>query len=324
MKTLLIVLLVTTNSVFAWEWPRSKITIEKTNNVMKIDGIDDEDVWKNTKEIPIAYDLTGCEDKTAMKASFKMIYDNNNIYIFCTVHDATPFYTVKGEYYNSDCFWMYFSMDTTFNITTDSGSQRAVFYPGFWEILKIATPDSAIGTNGPPALWVMGGRPDGNINWIDTSFFESPGFKVVQVEQDTSYYQEWQFPISKLDPDRIFNGVCFKFDIKVSDRSDKDSTSYVCSWHWNSEGDNFGSNQTFGFVYLKEPFTSIRNSAIAVPDIQFELQSVKFSKSCDVSIYDITGVVIKNSRNARSISIESLKHGIYFIKYGNEVKKFVK
>jgi hypothetical protein len=325
MRPIIFVLLFFTTNIYAWDWPRKTIYINKTNSSITIDGIINESVWENTEKVAIAVtESEYCPGKYG--GYFKMTYDDSNIFIAVSVYDDTPFLTIKDEFSQCDRIWLYFSMDTTFNVVTDSISTRALFYPGYWRISKIATPDSAIGFDGKPALYANGGILLGfPMSWWNTSIFTNPNFKISQTQTDTSYIQEWKIPLDSLDPLKKFNRTCFKFDIAIANKSDiADTNEYVCKKYWNSFEDNFWSNRTFGFVYLKKDSTVIIKLSKPSEAMSFKNNSIVFSKPTYASIFDITGKLVFKANHVLSINTTALKSGVYLVNANNETRKYIK
>ncbi|MGZ3765495.1 MAG: DUF5916 domain-containing protein [Mucilaginibacter sp.] len=93
MKLLPIILLLLVASVASSQSTVKKLVAVKTNTPPKIDGILDDDIWKN---VPVATDfvellpVAGLHEKNEDRTEIKIIYDNTAIYIAARMYEKDP------------------------------------------------------------------------------------------------------------------------------------------------------------------------------------------------------------------------------------------
>ena len=84
-----------------------KLTIVRTTTPPKIDGVIDEDVWK---QVPVLNDFMQAAPvpgaAPSLKTEVRMLYDNENFYVAVTAFDSVGKYNVMGlqrdKYYRNE------------------------------------------------------------------------------------------------------------------------------------------------------------------------------------------------------------------------------
>ena len=217
------------------------LTISKCTTAPVIDGNTDGQAWANAVSDTLAQAIGA-----ANKASFKMTYDDQFLYVLVTVEDTTPnkieHPSNMGE---NDCVELYFSMDT----------MNSNFYKvaGDYLLRKacgVSKENGGVESN-------YGRKMD---------FSKSIGFDVAQ-KDDTPYIQEWKIPIDSLTlgmdvAELPFDGTKFRFEIKVVDNNGT-SINKTGQTFWNTNKNNLNStNSNFGYIKFAEPIDPVTSLQI--------------------------------------------------------------
>jgi len=132
-------------------------------------------------------------------AYFKMIYDDNNVYVLVKVYDNTPFYIYESEW-QSDNVTIFFSMDINY-------PGENVYKEGMWQIRYI--------TGEASNLQKISGRTGNNGDtWNIGNLIQNSNLKVAQMDY-YPYFVEWQVPWNLLIGNSNFDHQNFKFEIEV-------------------------------------------------------------------------------------------------------------
>ena len=205
------------------------IDIYKVKNAPVIDGNAIDATWALQPLNDIEQAL-GSTD--GYSGSFKMCYDDKNLYLLMYITDPTP-NQAGSSTWQSDCVELFFAMDA---------NNSDAYRPGDWQIRKLASKTQA------------DGGVDGSSNIAP--LLADTNFKVVQID-GTPMLQEWQIPINTLVETANFDGTSFRFDIQLAD-NDGTGNERTGNIYWNSTADDQWSRiQNQGTVYLKAAQTNL-------------------------------------------------------------------
>ena len=87
------------------------LIIKRTTLPITIDGNPNDVAWSSISWITLTKSSYNWSDN--FSAYFKMIYDDNNVYVLVKVYDNTPFYIYESEW-QSDNVTIFFSMDINY------------------------------------------------------------------------------------------------------------------------------------------------------------------------------------------------------------------
>jgi hypothetical protein len=262
------------------------LVINKTNDTITIDGKAIENIWSIVSWNNLLINVGDVADKNNT-ARFKMIYDDENIYVLAEIKDALIDTAQSKNLCEKDGVELFFGMDTLNSNYPKKGDNylRKVY----------------------------------GLNFVDQY---SKGYEVKEAVISGGFRQEWKLPIMSLIGSGNYNDKNFRFDMK---NNDNDGLGRVSQLNWSSKTSSWPgvANQgyvTFGSLLV---YTSV-SSNIQESLMSFNSNMIEFKQPSNYTIYNIVGKVVMLGNNANSVNISSLPKGIYVISANNENKKFIK
>lgn len=277
----------------------NKMSALQTTTAPTIDGVAD-DVWANQ---PVHNQLNRIFKGTLdLSASFKMMWDENNLYILQNIADATPSATpAAGTEWNFDCTEVFFDMDLSGQAVDADGKYDGV---NDWQIRY---------NRGMEANTVTG----------SAAVSSADGFARAQKENTDAkgYVMEWKIPFAALDAGfTAENGAQFAFCINTSDNTGAARTDGAS---WSAKVDDaYQNTKSFGVVTLSDGSgTAVKQNAASVFGIYpnpatTDLKIRNIANVANVTISDLSGrPVMKLAKTdiAESISVSNLNSGMYII-----------
>jgi hypothetical protein len=263
-----------------------------------------------------------------MTGKFQLTYDNNCLYLVEEINDATANSdTSITNSYERDCSEVFISMDMD---TVGTGNK---YHDGVWQLRKQRGPEEG-GVDG------NNGKVGSGDNWNVTPMTTSAKFKALSSGASSPYILEWAIPWDSLcynlvgaDSTKVglvaWGGKEFWFDIAIADNTTGASSGRSDQKYWNNNTDGQWNNVSlFGKVTLKVAVPTgevvVKSATYKASSIRIKLQSIEFTNTTDVNVYDITGKLVIKANNVNSISTAALKSGVYVVTANDETKKFIK
>ena len=281
-----------------------QLVVMKTPTSPIVDGIiDEDDPWLGVEEWIDQFALSA--DPTGAESRFKILHDDNNIYVAVEVIDNTPNNSHATEYQN-DCVELFFHMSDDISVTDYGTSTSQSRFQRVEEVHGFTGGDAGVSVE---------------------SFLAYAGFDYKSVSDNDGYVVEVVLPIDLLDEGELFNGTDLYFEIGTADNTGDEVALYL---FWQDNSDNEWQDvSTFSPLELSqeeinlaiEP-VEVENGSVIVVHNMLNFRNVEGA----VNIYNITGVLIKKDvikRNG-SIDISTLNSGIYVVKAGQLIVKFIK
>ncbi len=271
-----------------------ELTIKKlTGATLTIDGQGDD--WPDA--IASFQDLDqhkGAEADKNNTAKFKLTYDNDYIYVYVEVQDATMDTSQSANVWEKDCIEVFFVFNDT--IPMDSTESYSNGQLGAYQLRKV---------------W---GR--------DMTDFPDLGVEAAEIDIAGGFAQEWKLPIWDMAATGHFAGEWFRFEMQ---NGDNDGAGRKSQLFWNSNADNqWNTIKNQGKVILETPLQVSVKTVATASSIRIKSTSIEFAKTVkEVNVYSITGQLMLKARNVNSISTATLKSGVYFVVADNEKAKFV-
>jgi hypothetical protein len=242
------------------------LTIAKTNSAPFIDGYTDGDPWSLTSWINMTALVSG-NTSTTMSSAFKLLYDDDNLYILAKQTGNNDLDTSNNSFWLNDSYAIYIKMDTTDSI------------------------DGKYTYDGTYSFWMRRGSyfPDRFMADHSSRFMSADAVDVQQDDQPTSFTQEWRISWKSLIGNTNWNHKNFKFEIMAID-CDYNNRKQV--YFWRSATDReYTDTRSFTPVELASPFCrKISGSTGGVKDVTLTYTDtiVKTVKSDAAGKYSIS------------------------------------
>jgi hypothetical protein len=282
----------------------STMTINVASKPSVADGvIDDKDPWVLADWVNVAVGKdTNVGDMTA---KFQLRYDKDNLYFAAVVMDADRF-TGNATTHLNDCVEFFISMDTS--AWEAAGAYHADFSTK--QLRLQAQPD-----------------PEATGGLIDCGQTAPPSGTYVCFDNGDNYVQEWIMPWAELsaDMDPAWDQMQFRFDIQVANATADGARTQQMFWDNNSDL-QWNNTTKMGIVTLVTPIPELGGNAVknvTLKSVIYVDQNKQLQKvSGLVCVYDVTGkLVIKQYTKTGSISVASLKQGVYIVKSNKATTK---
>lgn len=284
---------------------QAQLVVLKTPAPPVIDGIIDEaDPWGGIEEWQDQLALSA--DATGASSRFKMLHDDNSIYVAVEVLDDTPNNAHETNYQN-DCVELFYHMsDDNESVTTYGASTSQLRFQRVEEVHGFTGGDAGV---------------------LSAAFEEHAGFNYESVSDESGYVVEAMIPIEVLDGGGSFNDTDFFFEIGTADNTGDEVVLYL---FWKDNSDNQWQDvSTFSPVELsqEEVPTAVESVAAEIAYVHVANDMLNFRNvEGDVNIYSISGALVKKDvieRNG-SIDISALNSGIYVVKADKLSAKIIK
>lgn len=185
----------------------------KADAAPKIDGVID-DVWAKATAYTIGNFTTGDQD-TGIKATFKVLWDAENLYVLFEVPDTTPFYE-HNDAHQKDGVELKFDLN---NLKTDGAYEDEQQF----------------------RLTVF--REDGSINFVVSESVWDEGYvTAASVENQTNYIVEIALNASKAGF-KLEDNVMIGMDAQINDNA-LDEGRTAC-FAWNDDADQAWQNASY-------------------------------------------------------------------------------
>lgn len=286
------------------------IVVKKLSSAIVIDGDINESVWNLNKTI--SKSVSGTQNNTA---SFGLLWDDTNLYIAVSVIDAT-IKTNNTNAYDNDAIELFFDMNNNDGAFDASDRQwiKVVNSTNIWQ--KIGTAIGAITTTS---------------NVTSASKLITGG-----------YTMEFAIPWTTLGVIASTSAL-YGFDIAYDDADA--ATTRSNQTVWTGTASNYLDLSIIGNIELSsiiasDPTTDVHN----VEDVSFTIYpnpattqltlnfgelTTKNNEMKNITITNALGQIIYNSsffilNSSFNIDVSLFKVGLYFIRIGNENRKFIK
>jgi len=269
-------------------------------------------------------------------AAFKVLYDENNMYILLQFTDDD----VTGGEYLELCMSPYFKLDA---------ADRTDF-PTAWYTRWSQFGANKLGflASGFDAAMMVNFDVDGKgtINWggttptlSDNLFVDNKtavGSKTVKWIVTIGYpvlTGEYRPDFNKAVWQALNEGKGISFDLKINDKDADDAlntddppVAKPAEYWWNStSNDCWMSNMFAGFLGASDTYVSV-----AKPIMKTNIFSkitpnrIELNKTANVDIFNILGQPVMSKKGVNQIDLTGLKNGAYIIRANNESMKFVR
>jgi len=266
--------------------------IGKTDAVITADGLDLEPAWEDVAAVPI--DSVSLDAPTITAATWKALWDEDNIYVFISVEEDAHFSDPETRPWKNDSPEIFFDIGNTDGEEYDAGD---------WQI-RYTIHDMSL-----------------------DKAEDLPGAQFMHVLNGTNYTFEIAISWSELKGEMDWNpaeDAQIGFNVQIND-NDGDGRVGAIAWS-TSENIAHKNPSALGTVSLKSEVTvGIKNIAsqntveIFPNPVSNELNINNALQGQNVSIYSITGQIVKNAYlDNHLLDVSDLKKGIYIIQVRNK------
>ena len=308
---------------------------------MKIDGMEEETVWKNAVKAPISTIHQGkIDDKKDCDAFYKILFDNNNLYLYAEIVDESLnlWDGVSGwpnDKYMFDAVELFFSLTNAYNHAPYKAGDMQLRFN--YEVLDQITGQWGGSNDVQTELGPKGPKNDDDLGITHAQSFNP---------YDNGWTIELKMPLAKLGDAlggfKTNPGKRVAFDINILDNDGNTETNgnvirdAVLSWG-NATGKDTWNNTAYlaTLEFVGGPSTKIS----AMPEMAFQVYpnpvndvlNIAASEITKVEIYSITGTKLHSEitgiTNRFEINTSGLVSGTYILKVfdakGNIGKKLI-
>lgn len=301
-----------TGSVFAQDWAPKSVDVGYTTTAPEIDGVADA-VWGNVAAVAIDVPFAAETVSLGDGATFKALWDDDNVYLLITVPDDNHYNHVDAGV-NS---WQADKPEVYFDVTSplvDGGGPSDD--KGHYQ----AAPD-------------FGPAPEEPNPYASAFVVEAAG---------TGYVYEYSFPYTwlvdasdvALDP-QTFTTIGFDITILDLDKDGEGENVELGRINWSNNttdvveggtaGESWGTLDqagAFNFVDVVSVRTATVNNTMVYPNVATDMITVNV-EAAEYSVINSLGQVVMVSED-NVINVSSLETGVYFVKANNEVARILK
>ena len=297
----------------------SLFMVKKISSELYIDGMADESEWKAVPTTAIAKPYAG-ETVEGASATFQMLYDTDNLYVFVDVKD--DFVTVDTDAdWKGDKVEIYFGLPGYVPGVGASGDHARQFF-------GVASQDWADGTT--VAHW----------NNYNTEFW--PGVKSRDTDGVTFAYNEtvdgyaYEFKINKSALENVdfatVDSLAFDFtiadnDVEGAGKGVRNRLVYYNTGDLQYANENWGAMDLVGMGFDKTTSVAITKTSNQLAYIAHDVLRFKgYNSAVNVEIYSILGQKVLSAKNINQLNVSSLKNGIYLVRVngGKQAFKVIK
>ena len=293
------------------------VSVKKASSAITMDGVANESAWATAPKHAIAKPFKG-ETVVGGDATFQMLYDTDNVYIFVNVTDDVVYFDAKSDW-KGDCVEMYFGL------------------PGY-------VPGK--GANAPHArqfyvkagqAWVDGTTPahdQSNIaDWPGVGSRTTDGVTFGYLETATGYAYEYKINKSALENvnfatiDSLGIDFCLADNDVVGEGAGvRNRKVFYNSADLQFANENWGAMDLATLVFDKstfaaDPFKTSDQAAYISHDI---LKFKGFDQAVDAEVYSILGQKVLIAKNINEVNVANLRNGIYIVRVGTQSFKVIK
>ena len=298
----------------------SLFMVKKTSSELVIDGMADETEWKAVTKTAIAKPYAG-ETVEGASATFQMLYDTENLYVFVDVKD--DFVTL-----DTDADWKGDKIEIYFGLPG--------YVPG-----KGASDDHARQFIGNASQdWFDNPANLSHPNWYNTEYWpgvksrDTDGVTFAYNETVDGYAYEFKFNISALENVDFATVDSLAFDFTLAD-NDVDGAGkgvrnrlvYYNSGDLQYASENWSAMDLVGLGFDKTNSVGITKTSTQFAYIaQNVLRFKGYSSAVDVEVYSILGQKVRSAKNINELDVSSLRNGIYMVRVngGKQAFKVIK
>jgi hypothetical protein len=305
------------------------LTVTKTTKICTPDGVVTaaDEPWTSTW-IPCSYEKAA-NSTHGMTSKWQIAYNDVYLWVLAQQDGNTEIDTLYSEDpWQRDCFEVFVGMDTTDFIYTGVYKEgdfqfrmgRACDFPhGYNDTMNAATGKFATATHPFTDAGTVAQRCD--------------NFTIGQVENGTSFIQEWQLPwngmAAAMKDSGTFLGDYIKFEIQAADNTTHSAGGRTQQNFWRNNSDvEYNNTRTFSLIYLNgkvdTALAHVNVPKTQISDISVTVlpNSIQLSRSAKATLYNIQGQIIK-SVNGSSISTTGLAAGVYFVNANNKSMRVI-
>ena len=245
-------------------------SVSKVMHSPVIDGVADYP-WYAAEDydLKVEHGYTGVTDAADLSGTFKVMHDNDNVFVFLDVQDDSLYVDAATNPWERDHYTIYFDVS---NLKTESYVADAD-----------ATLDSIQFNVEKP--W---SEPQG---WSWEGDTLEPGVDFVEVIGDDGYTVEFAFPLHRLGVS-IDDEAIIGFDVKIGD-NDGDGRDGMYSWHQRLD-ESWQNPSYMGNLKLEPVFVDLGTTSAAAAQIEIDgIRDGDWNQALPMPLereYDYTGV----------------------------------
>lgn len=307
-KVLLVVALLLPALVFAQK--PAKFMVKPTKEAFNIDGVADEAAWAAVPKTAINKPYAG-ETVVGGDATFQMLYDKENLYIFVDVTDDVVTLD-NGADWKGDKFEVYFGLPG-YVPGKGAGEEHARQFFG----------------NASQA-WVDDTTQISHPTWYDKTLWpgvalrSTDGISFGYVETLSGYTYEFKINKSALENVNFATIDSLGFDFCLADNDvEGDGKGVRNRKMYYNDASSGPKNENWGAMYLAGMgFTTevaLSSPWVVVSDqsayIAYDILRFKgYDKPVDVDVYSVVGQKLLSVKNVNEVNVAELKSGIYIVR----------
>jgi hypothetical protein len=295
------------------------VSVKKASSALNIDGVANESVWTAAPKHDIDKPYTG-ETVVGGDATFQMLYDADNLYVFVNVTDDVVTLDNTADW-KGDKFELYLGLPG-YVPGTGAGDNHARQF--FGNASQTWFDDATKLTH---ANWY------GEELWPGGTARATDGVTFAYNETVTGYAYEFKINKSALENVDLATIDSLAFDFTLADndvvgdgKGVRNRKVFYNTGNLKYANENWGAMDLATLIfdkstYAADPFKTTDQVAYISHDI---LKFKGFDQAVDAEIYSILGQKMLIAKNVNEVNVSNLKNGIYIVRVGNQSFKVIK
>jgi len=291
------------------------VTVKKATAAITIDGDGKDAAWSAAPKIAIDKAYTG-ETVVGGDATFQMLYDADNVYIFVNVTDDVVYFDATSDW-KGDAVEMYFGLPGYVPGAGANADHARQFY------VK-ASQD-----------WIDGPKV---FHWDTYNFWPTvkekgnDGVTLGYLETATGYAFEYKINKSALEDvdfatiDSLGIDFCLADnDVTTEGAGVRNRKVFYNSGDLEFKNENWGAMDLATLVFDKTTAVNSFKTSNQAAYISYDILKFKgFDQAVDAEVYSILGQKVLSVKNINEVNVSNLKNGIYIVRVGNQSFKVIK
>jgi hypothetical protein len=296
------------------------VTVKKAKSAIVIDGAGTDAAWAAAPKIAIDKPYAG-ETVVGGSATFQMLYDVENLYVFVDVTDDVVTLDNSADW-KGDKVEIYFGLPS-YVPGTGAGDEHARQFVGNASQAWFDDPAKLTHQNWYDVA-----------NWPGVASRATDGVTFGYVETLTGYSYEFKFNISCLENVDFATIDSLAFDFTLADNDVvgdglgvRNRLVYYNTGDLKYAGENWGAMDLATLVFDKT--TAVRTDKVSdkLAYISYDMLKFKgYDKAISLEVYSILGQKVIAEKNVNEVNVSNLVKGIYIISVngGKEVYKVMR
>jgi len=295
---------------------KPEVTVKKAKSAITLDGSGTEAAWADAPVIAVGKTFAG-ETVTGGDATFQVLYDAENIYIYVDVTDDVV--TVDGSAdWKGDKVEIYFGLPGYEPGKGASEDHARQFYcNGSGDYAGLGHPDFAYSATWPD---VKDAAKDG----VDYAIVETLGGYSFEMKINKSALENVDFATI----DSLGFDVCLADNDVVGDGLGvRNRKAFYNSGDLQFKNENWGAMDVATLMFAKSNAVQIGKSSNQSAYIAYDMLKFKgYDKAINVEIYSMLGQKVISAQNVNEVGVSGLVKGIYIVRVneGKEVYKVIR